>query len=528
MAIERHPLYLARLPDWILLSDCYEGERHVKERGDVYLPATAGMIANGYGKYTATGEPNLGQKAYDAYRTRAVFPEKVSEAVVSLAGNMHRKPMQIENLPKVLEPLVERATIEGEPLSVLARKITEAQLLKGRCALLVDVPTGASVKDALPYFCFYDAAALINWDPGIRLNGRQMMELAVLNESDHERVDGLRWEVMSQYRVCMLSEAVGSIGAVDQSAGQGGKYVVAVARQRGEAQSIDIAALEFVMPTIGGRPLEEIPIVIIGATDLCAAPGMPPLLGLANTCMAIYRGEADYRQTLFMQGQDSLVVIGQTEEQAATTRTGAGAIIDVGMGGDAKYIGVSSTGLPEQRAALENDRCQADAYATQVMERKGNAESGEALRVRVTARTATLVQIQLTMAQGIKDALTLAGKWLGVGEAELKKIEVKPNLDFAEEEVDPQALDTLMSAKQKGLPLSGKSLHCWLKKHEYTTLEYEEEIKLIAEEQATMGTMGGTDDDLDPFAKDEDKKKPGENPFDDENEEPDDDEEDAA
>lgn len=519
MSIERHPHYLARLADWTLLADAYEGERCVKGKGDTYLPATSGMIANGYGKPSVGNEPNLGAKAYDAYRTRAVFPDILREAVMSLMGAMHRKPMQV-TVPKALESLIESATIAGEPLDALARRVTESQLLFGRCGLLVDVPTGASVAEAMPYLCHYDPRAIVNWDPGVRVQGRQLLEALLLDESAYERIEDFRWEFMSQFRVCMLGEAAMSLAAVEQSQIASGKYVVAVARHQGQVQELSLKGLAFGTPSIGGRDLNEIPFVFINATDLVPDPGQPPLLGLAQLAMAIYRGEADYRQSLFLQGQDTLVVIGQTEEQAKNTRTGAGAIIDVPMSGDAKFIGVSSTGLSEQRQALENDREQAGVYTVQMQDRRSNAESGEALRVRVAARTATLVQIQLTMAQGIKDALTLAGKWMGLSESELDKIEVTPNLDFAEESVDPQGLDTLMSAKQKGLPLSAKSLHGWLKKNEFTELEYDEEMKLIAEEQATMGSMGGTDEDLDPFAEDDDEdeakkngKAKGKNPL---------------
>ena len=44
----RHPLYSEFLPDWQLMRDSYEGERAVKQRGSLYLPATSGMIEDGF------------------------------------------------------------------------------------------------------------------------------------------------------------------------------------------------------------------------------------------------------------------------------------------------------------------------------------------------------------------------------------------------------------------------------------------------------------------------------------------------
>jgi hypothetical protein len=146
---ERHPSFIERSPDWGLMHDSYAGERTVKAAGDRYLPPTAGMVANGYGKVTPTGAVNLGQAAYDAYRKRALYPDAVKKTITGLLGMIHRKPPVIE-VPAALQPMVDRATIAGETIEVLWRRITEAQLLDGRCGLLVDIPSGRSIGEGCP------------------------------------------------------------------------------------------------------------------------------------------------------------------------------------------------------------------------------------------------------------------------------------------------------------------------------------------------------------------------------------------
>ena len=49
---------------------------------------------------------------------------------------------------------------------------------------------------------------------------------------------------------------------------------------------------------------------IINSCDVVSDVDDPPLLDLGNACMTIYRSDADYRQNLFMQGQDTFVTIG--------------------------------------------------------------------------------------------------------------------------------------------------------------------------------------------------------------------------
>ena len=45
----KHPDFEKALLDWVVASDCYEGERVIKERKTTYLPATSGQISLGLG-----------------------------------------------------------------------------------------------------------------------------------------------------------------------------------------------------------------------------------------------------------------------------------------------------------------------------------------------------------------------------------------------------------------------------------------------------------------------------------------------
>ncbi len=487
----KHPSYTARLVDWQTIADCYAGERTVKAAATKYLPATSGQVAQGQG---GAASNSVGQRAYDAYKLRAVFHNFVREAVTGLMGVIHRKPPVVK-VPPALEPMVESMTIAGESLELLWRRVTEAQLLDGRCGLLVDVPDGETIGDTVPYVSLYSAATIVNWDAGQRRQGRQVVEIVVLDESSNERQENLTWLYVKQHRVLTLDSVAATLGGADQQSEPTGDYVVAVVR---EEESLESAT--FIKPSVGSRTLDRVPFVFINVNDLTPEPDAPPFLGLANLSLAIYRGEADYRHTLYMQGQSTLVRIGANPEQAEVM-TGAGAIIDLNYPGDAKYIGIGSAGLAEQRSSLENDKKQASQHAVQLLDTSGGeAESGEALRVRVSARTATLASMQLTAAAGVRDALVLAGRWLGLSDEVLESIEVTPNLDFSDATIDTNSVSMLMDAVVKGAPLSLESIHAWLVEHEYTTATYEEELERIAKEKTAAGSGGKTGVDIDPAA----------------------------
>jgi hypothetical protein len=167
------------------------------------------------------------------------------------------------------------------------------------------------------------------------------------------------------------------------------------------------------------------------------------------------------------------------EGEEDAIRTGAGARIDLEMNGDAKYIGVSANGLSEQRTCLENDRKRAETQSGRLIGTKSNVESGEALRVRLAAQTATLNQVALSSAAALEKILKLAAAWVG---ADPEKVKVTPNMEFTNVPLDAQQLVNLLTARSLGAPISIESIHEVLVDHGLTTMEFEAEmVKILTE-----------------------------------------------
>lgn len=469
----KHPHYAEYSADWTLMRDAYKGERHVKEKGTEYLPATSGQIADGM-----SSPEQLGYKAYQAYRARAVFPDFVSDAVEVMLGMMHTKPPVFE-LPAVMEPLIDKATNRGEGLEQLLRRINEEQLVAGRLGLLAEVQDGAP-PGTMPYIATYVAEDIINWDDGGRDElSEQRLNLVVLDETENERQQNFEWERKEKYRVLVLGEP-------EENAPEG-TYRVGVFRE----ESADFSEDQLITPQLAGRTLDEVPFVFLNSKDVLPDPDDPPLIGLARLALAVYRGEADYRHSLFMQGQDTLVVIGGLagEDGGTEVRVGANARLDLPIGGDAKYIGVESEGLTEMRQSIENDKNQAMHRAGQLVDsRSAQRESGDALRIRSGAQTATLNQIALSGAYALEQLLKVMAKWVGANPDDVK---VTPNLDFVPDEFQGKTLVEIMTAKTMGAPISAASVHAWLQKKDFTDKEFEEEVAMIEEEAALELTSGG-------------------------------------
>lgn len=472
-ATTTHPQWLKFSPLWEKMMDCFRGADHIKSLGTKYLPATPSM------EYDGMGANEDGGKRYAKYKQRAKFPEYVNDAVLQHGGTLHRKPAVIV-MPEAMEPLRKRITSKGEGLDQLLRRINELQLRDGRLGLLVDLPAGET-RGTLPYVAVYEALAIRNWDDGEDTLGEKALNLVVLDESkyvmNHESKDW-SWKVM--YRNLEL----GSV-ATDEKENAGAVYHQYMSDIVGTDDAAQETVSESITPMYNGKPMELIPFVFCNAMDLVAEPDRPPLLTLANDALTIYQGEADYRQSLFMQGQDTLIVRGGVQntnvvDDQAPVRVGAGARIDVTPEGDAKYIGVSGQGLAEQRKALEADHKDAQSRSGSLTSSESaSQESGDALRIRTTTKTASLVGIAHTGAAALEQTLRYIAEWMGLNPEE---VSVVPNVDFSKTMMVGQDFVQLMTAKNLGAPISAQSIHTWLEDNSMTNMSFDDEMKLIATE----------------------------------------------
>lgn len=483
MSFPTHPLYDANKERWERIEDCFEGEDTVKAAGTKYLPATPGQILDG-----ATAEckdtTNIGWLSYQNYKRRARFPDFFTEGVKTLVGIMNEKPPKIV-VPEKMQYIFQGVTKNRENVYTLLRKIHFEQLKPGRGGLLVEL--GAqSTTNPQPYIELYPALKIINWDDGnFKTNGAVEGELSndeyklnmvVLDESGFSRQPDFTWRQQNSYRVLTL----GSLQTQGEGDNQGDGYHQYVAENQ-EA----LTTAEEITPRSRDEQLKEIPFTFFGPLDLDSTPDQPPLDGLASLCLHIYMSEADYRYTLYMQAQETLVVVGGIKNTSTTPgeknggalRVGADARIDVGVSGDAKYIGVSNKGLSEMRMAIDNDKQLAAVRTGQLLAPgKMSMESGEALKTRVAGQTATLTSVAVASAAALQRALRHIAKWLG---EDPEKVIVEPNLDFSNYRVATQDLVQMITAKRLGFPVSFETLHQVARERGVTTKTFDEEMASI-------------------------------------------------
>jgi hypothetical protein len=484
MTFPTHPDYDLFVTRWTQMNDVLQGEAWIKSKGVVYLPYSEGMILDG-----VTSSNDLGAKNYAAYKLRARFPDLTEPAASAMVGIIHRESPNI-TLPTQLEPVLKNLSKEKENLPTFMKRISYDQVTKGRYGVLVDVAEGGTGEN-LPYLVSFPAEKIINWETKIGEDGRDEVLFVIIDESGYVlNPYTYTWTYKEKYRAFELLQGV----YTSRSIGERGDTIPGTLK----------------VPTYRGRTMKKVPFTFIGSRDLTVAPDQIPLQALSNQVLLIYRGEADYRQNLYLQSQDTLVTIGQLiatkeEEEAGgekkAVRVGAGSHFGLEEGGDAKYIGVSSTGLPEQRRALENDYQRAGEMGAKLLLQKGQPrESGDALRIRLSAQTATLTSVAQTSVAGIEQSFKFMAEWMG---EDSDKVSLIPNLDFAQSSMETAArtILTLAQAARDGAPISRESIHERMRELDLTNKEFAEEMKLvmaeIEERREAAASIGREDQETD-------------------------------
>lgn len=458
---ETHPTYLFYRNKWERIRDAMGGTDAVKSQGVRYLPPTDGMRKEGFDPYSTlavSNSSNEGAKRYLAYMQRARFPEWTQRSIERYMGILHRKPGNL-SLPPRLEPMEQMASSQGESLDVVIKRINIEQLAMGRIGVLLNIPRGR-LASPTPFFVTYCAESILDWHEEVGDDGRCRLVYVALDESFYEfdQSSGRR-TAADQVRILRINEA--------------GNYETFLKR---DDNIIEDSIFE---PVAAGRPLQELPFVMIGARDIAPDIDEPPVIEIVDLALTYYRLTADYYQALHLTGQDLLVTIGVDPGDKAI---GAGAHLAIGSpDGDAKFIGIQSEGVPNQREALSDLQDQADQQATKLFEtNQRQVESGTALRIRLAASTATLRTVALASKVGLIDLLRLAAEWVA---ANPDDVFYEPNLDFVEEVTPASDLLQLTSAKAGGAPLSLETIHRYSNERGITAMSFEEEIEKIREER---------------------------------------------
>lgn len=438
LILARHPDYDMMIPEWELVRAVYDGETAVKAGGEAYLPMPEGF----------RNHPSVTATLYQGYMARASVPDLLAPTVVGLNGIMHAQDPEIELGP--LESIREDATPDGLTITGLLQRITQEATITGRVALVPEI-----ADDGTPRILIYSAENVLNWRTERTGSGARALSLLTLRErvpSDPKEDPAFEAGEDDRFLVYRLRDGVVSAQYYLPDP-DGTPFAV-------------VPSDEEIFPERGRGMgnLGRIPAVIVGAQDVTPDVDMVPLLGQARLALRIYRQDADYQWALHGTSAPTLVISGvdrggsarrDDEAGGAEIELGAGAVIEL-EAADAKayYLEFSGPGIAAQRESIRDDFQRALSIGINALESASRqVESGEAIGLRMKARTATASSIAISAAHGLERALRTLAYWQGYDDAEASRITVSPNLDFQRVGVDPQIVSAVVEAwKEGGVP----------------------------------------------------------------------------
>ncbi len=467
---------------WNRCRDIFAGSDLVKELGDKYLPKS---------RWHRNGGAD-GKQDYDDYRSRAIFFNYLKDAIETSLGVLKKGEPTVK-LPPQIAFLEKSATVYHDGLVALKGKLDAIIMLTGCAGLSLEVNNSGNGNADRPDF-------FINiWQPESikdknfdhdELTGESYATLVLLDESEmvfdkntKRRVLDTKWRVMGldadgrYYTSLMKPEQYPDFDldnppvAPDQSNPQMG---------------------EAVYPLYRGDTFNRIPFTFVNATDLSGGHYEdPPLYDLVDLVLALYRGDADYRQTLHFTASDFYKHTGCADPgKQRKLSVGAGGILHLGAEEDIAVVSSPGGGANLQREALLNLHAQCQQRIMTLLDVGAN-QSGAALEIMQNSKSARIEPINQNTANAIAEQLRFAAEWTGLSREQAHKEVVFAAAKIEDTSLVISQLQSLWHAiVAENYPLTRRDFHTLQRKANITQNDFEQNNEELETERAITETLG--------------------------------------
>lgn len=446
----QHPEYAKHLPLWLMMRDALDGEIAIKNKGEVYLPKTAGMIT------VEQDGLDPDSKIYGGYKDRAQYPHWVRDSLRSMTGLVARLQPEQELQHTFLEPLKTSATDDGFGLDQLFLRCCNEALSYGRFGLLVDFDDSSK-----PYIAMYNTTSIINWKTG-DIGGRRDLTLLVLEEHHQKDMqDRFSHDTEIRYRVLELEDGYYKASVLDQSGN----------------------LIEEVTPNFAGTRLDFIPFVFGGSLNNSIDIDDIPLLTMAKSAKKYYQLSADYFQSLYLTAHPQPYITGATDVELKVT--GPMAVWELPAGATANYLEIQGNGIEKTKAEMDAQKNAAVEAGAKVID-AGSNESGEARKARQDDQHATLHTVVKACAEAVEQACKYVALWQKLDDSEIR---FSVAMEFAQD-IDAQVLAQLSNLMLAG-KISTETVWDYLQTGKIPERDFEEESLKIEQGNANV-PLGST------------------------------------
>ena len=495
------PDYSRMLELWELVDDCFAGELAIKAKGEKYI----------YRPESKRGNSKNAERKWEVYKKRGKFPNLPIKELKKSVGIICAKPPEITfaNAAEQIAGIREYATPFRDGLDALFLRTVEAVLRYGRYCLLLEpdeTERGFHINEYRP-------------DKFIRAkvaerDGGSYAKLVILDTSYIDYSTEL-WQDVFIPELTLLAVTEGSEdrpGYYYQA--KFGGEAVAIQGYQADRTPVYVSAdvytasvggvldalqawkvdqpdptmcSEFAIPTKYGRTLDRIPFTCVNASSLnFMRYENPPLLGQCVKCLHILNADCDHQQAVYMT-TDPIPKFTGVPAQGEVKMSADNALY-LGEGQNFDFAVAPASGLQLQADNIKSmlDEAKAEGVFLSGSEQVVNT-SGYALQIQRNAATADLRQINEFCGKGIEEQLRIAGKWIGMDEAEvMADIKFTPTADFADIKPTMQEALAFVSAADK-LGITAEERRLWAERNlgiehrDWAELEAELDAEKLAE-----------------------------------------------
>jgi len=308
--------------NWTKISDISKGTAHVKNQGEVYLPK----------------EPKETPESYKTRLSRAILFNVFNKTVDALSGVAFMKPPKLgDDVPATIKGYAENIDMDGNSLSVFAKKYFDNAIRKGISYAYVDAPkpiegvTSAADEarfNIRPYWVHVDAENILNWSYET-VGGKKVLSHVSIYEVVQEPIGRFGEQSVEQVRVLYR-------GAYDiYRKNEQGAYSLYESEARGIQ---DITLVELNLDT---------------NTDPMIA--LPPLMELCEMNIAHYQIYSDTRHSAHVASVPMLKLVGVDKKDYEAMTIGVNrAIVDENKDAKIDWLSYDGIGVNLNRMLLED------------------------------------------------------------------------------------------------------------------------------------------------------------------------------
>lgn len=473
----QHRDYARMSPCWKLIRDVLEGEEAVKRKQVAYLPKPSGQD----------------DEDYAAYLNRAMFYDATARTLDGYVGLVFRKKPSLVDESGALNEFIQDITMTGMSLDDIARICIKEVLSVGKFGILVEFPIVEGVRTVAdtqedgirPYLTAYSAEDIVDWRE-TRIKGRKTLSYLKLHEVVEAPLasDMFETQLTEQYRVFYL-DALGRC-----------VYELWVHGNNGWAKS----AIADPYLYINDKIIDFIPFVIVSPYATESRTQKPPLYDLAMANIHHYQVMADRIHAVHWADNPTPVIIGNLQgtqgQEVQTLKLGSATAINLGTGGDAKFLEVVGNGLQPTKELIADIAEYMSILGSKILTSdQAAAEAAETAAIHRAGEHSVLASIANTVANAITQALNLFIRFTGKNDT----VTYRLNTDFYPSPMSSQDIIALVKALQVRA-ISTKEFYEALVAGEIirsdkTFDEHQQEVSSdnnVVVEDTTVNELGGT------------------------------------